>query len=864
MAPRFHAYPAGQVLAELRSGPGGLSPDEARARLALHGPNRLEEKVKESPLLLFARQFTDLLIVILAIAAAVSGLLGEWLDAAAIIAIIALNGVIGFLQEYRAEKALEALKKMIAPVARVVRGGAEAMIDARDLVPGDVILLAEGDRVPADGRLLETIALEADEAALTGESVPVPKDAGMTCDPGEPLPCHGNMAFLGTVITRGRGRAVITATGMRTELGKIAEAVAEEPEEATPLQKKLAYLGRQLSAAALAIVGVIFIVGIARGLPALGMFLVAVSLAVAAIPEGLPAVVTITLSLGVQRMAGKHAIIRRLPAVETLGAATVICTDKTGTLTLNEMTVRRVSVNGTFLRVTGEGYVTGGDFLEEPAGAAVSPAGVPGLVTLLETGVLCNNAALPSVGSTKIPGDPTEASLLVLAAKAGLDPEQVRAAHPFAREIPFDSARKAMTVVRTTDGHRRAYVKGAPELLVERCTKILWDGSERDLAGPGREAILAANTEMASGALRVLGFAYRDLPGEIPDDEIEKDLVFIGLAGMMDPPRPEAGAAIQACRKAGIRVIMITGDNPLTAGAVARELGLETGEILTGADLERATDAELRDQVEGVGIYARVSPEHKLRIVDALKARGEIVAMTGDGVNDAPALSRADIGVAMGITGTEVAKEASDMVITDDNFASIVLAVEEGRVIYANILKAVKYLISCNIGELITIFVAIMAGLASPLAPIQILWMNIVTDSPPALALAMNPGDPDVMKRPPQDPGERILGRRNAMGMGAIGLLMAAVTLAVFILYGGTKTALAGTMAFSVIILFQQFYALESSASGERHLHEMGLFRNRWLWAAFLFGIASQVLITAWGPAQAIFETVALGPAEWG
>ena len=867
--PPFHAYPASRVLEELGSGTGGLSEPEARARLALHGPNRLREEAGQSPFLIFARQFTDLLIVILAVAAAISAFLGEWLDAAAILAIIVLNGVIGFLQEYRAEKTLEALKKMIAPVARVIRDGTEGMIDARDLVPGDVILIMEGDRVPADGRLLETVALEADEAPLTGESVPVPKDAALVCQPEETIHCHGNMVFLGTVITRGRGKAVVTATGMATELGKIATVVAEEPVEATPLQEKLAYLGRQLSAAALAIVAVIFLVGLARGLPALTMFLVAVSLAVAAIPEGLPAVVTITLSLGVQRMAAKHAIIRRLPAVETLGAATVICTDKTGTLTLNEMTARRVLVNGTFLRVTGEGYAIRGDFLGEASGAVISPLEVPGMQDLLEAGVLCNNSSLSVDGETGkagILGDPTEASLLVLAAKAGLGQGSLALGHPFLREIPFDSTRKMMTVVRSAGNRERAYVKGAPEVLLPRCARILRDSVERDLDPPGRESILAATMEMASGSLRVLGFAYRDLPaGGIPDAELERDLVFTGLVGMMDPPRPEAKAAVRACREAGIRVVMITGDNPLTAGAVARELGLESGGIMIGMELDRVTDDGLRDLVSQVGIYARVSPEHKLRIVDALKANGEIVAMTGDGVNDAPAIRRADIGVAMGITGTEVAKEASDMVITDDNFASIERAVEEGRVIYANILSAVKYLISCNIGELITIFVAVMAGLASPLTPIQILWMNIITDSPPALALAMNPPDPDVMKRPPQDPAEKIVTPRSAAGMVAVGLLMAAVTIAVFAVYlGRPETALlAGTMAFSIIILFQKFFALSASGSGDTPVLATGLFRNRWLWAAVLFGIATQFLITAWGPAQEVFDTVALGPLDW-
>ena len=870
----FHTLPVSRALEVLRSGPQGLSDTEAKARLAEHGPNRLQEQKKQSILLLFAQQFTDLLIVILAIAAVVSGVLGEWLDATAIIAILILNGVIGFVQEYKAEKALEALKKMTAPLARVIRGGAEANIDARDLVPGDIVLIGEGDRVPADARLLETIALEADEAPLTGESMPVPKDAGRVCELQETIHCHVNMVFLGTVITRGRGKALVTATGMRTELGKIAKVVAEEPEEATPLQRKLNYLGKQLTVAALLIVAAIFLVGISRNLPAFEMFLVAVSLAVAAIPEGLPAVLTITLSLGVQRMASKHAIIRRLPAVETLGAATVICTDKTGTLTKNEMTVRRVLVNGTFLRVTGEGYSVRGDFIEERTGSTIAALAVPGMKELLEAGVLCNNSSLSvneENGKGTILGDPTEACLLVVAAKAGLEQGRLLAAHAFAREIPFDSARKMMTVIRTVDSRHRAYVKGAPEVLVAKCTRVLHGSGEKDLTPTDREEVLAATTAMASESLRVLGFAYRDLPDPgIPDAEVEQDLVFIGLAGMMDPPRAEARTAVQACREAGVRVVMITGDNPTTAGAVARELNLDyggAGGIMTGSELDTATDEDLRGLVEHVGVYARVSPEHKLRIVDALKSRGEIVAMTGDGVNDAPAIKRADIGVAMGITGTEVTKEASDMVITDDNFASIERAIEEGRVIYANILKAVNYLLSCNIGELITIFTAIVAGLASPITPIQILWMNIITDSPPALALAMNPGDPDIMKKPPQDPKGRILTPRFGTVMVLVGLLMAIVVLGAYTWYlgGGPGMAVkAGTMAFSIIIMFQQFFALSSSGSGSTPVLETNLFRNRWLWAAFFFGIGTQVLVTEWSLAQPIFDTVPLDLFDWG
>ena len=865
-----HALPGTEVLEPLGTDTGGLDPGEALHRLEVHGPNRLEEKQRVSPLLLLARQFTDLLILVLAVAAVISAVLGEWIDAAAIVAIIILNGIIGFFQEYRAERSLEALKRLTAPRARVIRGGAEREIDARDLVPGDLLVISEGDRIPADARLLETVALAADEAAMTGESVPAHKDARAVVPPDADLPERVNMVYLGTVITRGRGKAVVTATGMRTELGQIARTVAEGRVEATPLQRKMAVLGRQLSIAEVVVVAVIFLTGTAQGLPILAMFLIAVSLAVAAIPEGLPAVVTVTLSLGVQRMARRHAVIRRLSAVETLGAATVICTDKTGTLTRNEMTVRRLFADGRFLRVTGEGYQVRGGFTD-PGGDTVDPREHPPFRAVLEIGVLCNNSSLsidPAAGTGIITGDPTEASLLVLAEKAGIDHHLLRDTHPFREEIPFDSTRKLMTVVRRTEGSPRAYVKGAPEVLVPRCTTLLTDSGIRSFGAADADAVLAATHRMASASLRVLGFAFRDLQGGEGAEEAEQGLVFAGLAGMMDPPRAEAKGAVQACREAGVRVVMVTGDNPATAGAVARELGIAGGEMpvtMTGAELDRYSDDQLRDRVDQVDVYARVSPGHKLRIVDALRARGGVVAMTGDGVNDAPAITRADIGIAMGITGTDVTKEASDMVITDDNFASIREAVEEGRVIYGNILRAVKYLLACNAGELVTIFLAILAGAASPLTSIQILWMNLVTDSPPALALATNPGDPDVMRRPPLDPKARIVSRRRAVEMILVGIFMAGVTLAAFGWYRADPAAapLAGTVAFSVIILFQKFYALSVSGPDNAPLGFRDLFRNRWLWAAILFGIVSQFLVTTWPPALVIFDTVPLGPGDW-
>jgi Ca2+-transporting ATPase len=865
----FQTITPGQAISALGSRREGLDPDEAAMRLQEYGPNTLREKRKKSAVLLLLRQFTDLLIVILVIAAIISGLLGEWVDAYAILFIVLLNGVIGFIQEYRAERALETLKQMTAPQARVMRAGKEMPVDAAGLVPGDIILIAEGDRVPADARLVEVVALEADEAMLTGESVPVHKDAGPVLQEGQPLSEQVNMVFQGTVVTRGRGLGVITRTGMETELGKIATSVVDQPEARTPLQEKLGVLGTQLSIAAIGLVFLIFVLGVLHGFEPFEIFLISVSLAVAAIPEGLPAVVTITLAIGVQRMATRHAVIRRLPAVETLGAATVICTDKTGTLTKNEMTVRRLFVDRSFMGVTGEGYSVKGELIlddgSEPAADSVA------LRELLAIGVLCNTSRLTidsATGTGEIAGDPTEAALLVLAEKAGLDHQQVRKESRCEEEIPFDPVRKMMTVICLRDGRRRAFVKGAPEIVLARCDRILRGGNEVPLAPDDRENVLRVINHLGGEALRVLGFAYRNWDG-MEGDNPEEDLVFVGLTGMMDPPRPEARSAIQACHEAGIRIVMITGDNPETARAIARELGLSVSRevhVVTGAEMDTWSDAKCMRSVREDTVFARVNPEHKLRIVNALQACGEVVAMTGDGVNDAPAIVKADIGIAMGLTGTMVTKEVSDMVVTDDNFASIERAVEEGRVIYENILKTVRYLISCNSGELAAITVAMLAGLASPLSPLQILWMNIVTDSPPALALAMDPRDPDIMKRLPHRPGEQILTWRSSTELLGTGLVMALGTIGVFAGYlaaGPEYAVKAGTMAFSVIIISQMFLALAFSGSREKSLTETGVFRNPWLWFSVGFGIASQLVITEWGPFRAVFGTVSLGPADW-
>ncbi|OIO27157.1 calcium-translocating P-type ATPase, SERCA-type [Candidatus Micrarchaeota archaeon CG1_02_60_51] len=853
-----HAQTAAKVLKEQESGANGLTEEEASRRLEKHGKNALKEAPRESPLTMFLGQFKDFMILLLLAAAAVSAALGETIDAAAIVAIVILNAIIGFTQEYRADKAIRALKALAAPKARVIRDGSEKHIDASEIVPGDVILIEEGDRAPADCRLLETVEFSIDEALLTGESKPSRKDADAALNADAPIAERRNMAYAGTVAVRGRAKAVVVATGMQTEMGKIAGLVQATKAEDTPLQQQLEALGKFLGTAALVICGIVFLVGLWRGFPPLEMFMTAVSLAVAAIPEGLPAVVTITLAIGVQRMASRNAIIRKLPAVETLGAATAICSDKTGTLTKNEMTVREIWLaGGRHCRVTGEGYeATHGEI--EGVAKNDEQLGI-----LLETACLCNNASLIFDDKKKkasVAGDPTEGCLLVAAEKGGLDYEELREKYAFALEVPFSSERRMMTVVRQHGKGYRVYSKGAPEAMLEKCTHALEGGKRVRLGEEEKKRILEANGGMARKALRVLAFAYRDAAAKPTATDAETELTFTGLAGMMDPPRPEAKQAVELCKQAGIRVVMITGDNPETAAAIGRELGLlsEGSRIMTGRELDEIKDLA---QVAGsVAIYARVSPEHKLRIVDALKENGEIVAMTGDGVNDAPAIKRADIGIAMGITGTDVTKEAGSMIITDDNFASIVAAIEEGRTIYANIVKAVTYLVSCNIGEILTIFTAVAVGLPSPLTALQILWMNLATDAAPALALAMEPAEKGVMRQKPRNPKKPILGMHNAARIALVGAWVAAGTLAVYWLSLPKGAAVAETMAFTTIIFFQLFYALDCRS--ERPLHEVGFMSNKWMLAAVLGGVALQLVIVYTPFAEILFKTAELGFAD--
>ncbi len=768
--PSWHAMEIEHVLNVLRVDPHkGLSEEEVRNRLEKFGYNELKKEEKVSPFSLFINQFKNVLIIILLIATILSAVVGEIFDAGLILVIVLFCAILGFIQEYRAERALEALKNMLSPTITALRGGKEEEIPSKNLVPGDILLLEAGDKVPADARLIENHSLRCDEAPLTGESVPVGKDIS-------PLPENirisdrKNMVFTGTTITYGRAKAVVTSTGMDTEFGKIAKEVMTVETEKTPLEKRTDEIGKWLGIISLGICFLVAGVSVLREIFGGGkvdflfivtMVMFAVSLAVAAVPEALAAIVTGALAIGMHQMAQRNALVRKMPAVETLGCTTVICSDKTGTLTKGEMTVRKIFTNGEMIEVTGTGYEPKGEF---KGSDNIDIKGIPSLRLILQGGLLCNDAILEQKeGKWVIKGDPTEGALIVAAVKGGFHQSELRIENPRIEEIPFSSERKRMTTIhQMANGKRLAFMKGAPEVVLEKCSHILEDGNLRELKQKDREQILKMNEEMAQGALRILGFAYRDCPDAIActEEHLEHDMVFLGLAGMIDPPREEAIEAIQVCKQVGIKPIMITGDHKLTAVAIAKEMGIykEGDMVLTGEELEKISEQELEKIVEKVTVYARVSPMDKLKIVKAWKARGEVVAMTGDGVNDAPALKHADIGVAMGITGTEVTKEASDMVLSDDNFATIVKAIERGRWIYDNIKKYLTYLLRCNITEVAVIggVVLISGPEYLPLLPAAILYINLVTDGLPALALGVAPPDPDIMQRPPRDPKESV------------------------------------------------------------------------------------------------------------
>jgi Ca2+-transporting ATPase len=810
-----HTLDIADDLERLRSSKGGLSTAEAERRRAEYGPNALQAAPTVSPWALLAAQFKNVLIVILLAATALSALLGHGVEAIAITVIVLFAVLLGFVQEYRAERAMAALRAMAAPTATALRDGDEAEIPAEHLVPGDVILLAAGDRVPADGRLFEAASLAVQEAALTGESVPVAKHTAALADPQLPLGDRRNMVFAGTSVATGRGRALVTGTGMATEFGRIAQMLQTVETGKTPLQINLDKLGVQLARAALVVVLIIVGLGLARGQPFIEMLVFGIALAVAVVPEALPAVVTISLALGVQRLVKRHALMRRLAAVETLGSTSVICSDKTGTLTRDQMTVRSVWLAGEWLEVSGSGYDPQGEFSR--GGARVEPS--PALRELLTAAALCSDAHAVhgEDGRWTVKGDPTEGALVVVAAKAGLHKPSLDMEFPRVGEIPFDADTKRMTTLHSIDGRTVAYAKGAPEVIVAACA----------LDEAARTAALEAARAMAEQALRVLALARRR---DARRDQVEDGLTLLGLVGMIDPPRPEAKAAVEACERAGIRVVMITGDHPQTAAAVARELGLlKDGQVLTGTELDAMDDATFEREIARIAVLARVSPAHKLRAVTALQARGHVVAMTGDGVNDAPALKRADIGVAMGITGTDVAKEAAAMTLTDDNFASIVSAVEEGRGIFGNIKKYLMFLLSSNIGEIGLMAGTALLGLPLPLTAVQILYVNLATDGLPALALSVDPPERDLMQRPPRDPRTGIFTRTVVTLMLISGLWSALVNLGLFAwaLNSGRDAAQAMTMAFVSLVLIQFFNAYCFRSDRLSVLHRP--FANKWL-----------------------------------
>ena len=857
----------------------GLGSGEAAERLARHGPNALAATKQRSALTILVHQFRSLIVGLLVAAGGVALALGERIEAVAILVVLVLNALIGFVTEWKAARALEGLRKQAVSVARVLRDGTERQIPAEGLVPGDIVLLGAGDRVPADGRVIEQARLQVDEAALTGESLPVTKSADALADPEAPLGDRTNIVHLGTAVSDGRGKLIVTATGAHTEMGQIGTLIDGVGEHSTPLEAKLAQLSRGLLVLVLVLCAVIVLIGWLRGNNLLFMVEVGISLAIAAVPEGLLAVTTMTLAVGMQRMAKMNALVRRLPAVESLGSTTVICSDKTGTLTRNEMTVRAYDVAGRRVEVTGTGYAAEGEFRIdaqkiEPltAGAVEGP-----LHLALRIGALCNDAKLERAGeSNTVLGDPTEAALLVAAEKAGLDRAALERDYPRTGEIPFSSESKRMATVHSRpDGHSIAYVKGSPAAVLEACASVLGQNGVNPMSEGSRKQILTTNDVLAASALRVLGLAYRELPAQHSEEDLTRELTFVGLVGMIDPLRDEARGTIQICRAAGIRAIMITGDQQATASEIARQLGLDLD--ARGKPLRAVHARELSGLdadgwlkvVRDAAVFARVSPKHKLQIVDALQRMGHVVAMTGDGVNDAPALRKADIGIAMGIRGTEVAKESAAMVITDDNFSSIVGAVEQGRIIVHNILRFIHYLFSCNFGEILTVFTAIMIGWPLPLGVLQILWLNLVTDIFPAMALALEPSAPDVMKRPPRNPQEPLMTPRFGWLIVWQGVLLGGCTLTTFAIgmhwYGAEGSGLrhAVTIAFMTLALAQTFHAF-NARSRTRSAFTSRLFTNGWLWGATLICVLLQLAAVNVSLLRDVLHTVPLGAADWG
>ena len=856
LAKEWHLTPLGKLIKELRTNVDtGLSSREAAERLASWGPNALITTPPPSPWLIFVQQFQDFMVLVLLGTVVVSVFLGEFLDASAILAIVLLNSILGFVQEYRAEKSLDVLRKMTAPHAKAIRDGHKTLVDAAHLVPGDLILLEPGDRIPADARLVASQLLSVDESNLTGESLPVGKDEGWLGRVDTPLGDLKNVVFKSTLVTRGYGKAVVVTTGMDTEIGEIAHLLQEKPETGTPLQRRLDQLGKILVGACLAIVAVVFVIGVKQGFPIYKMFMIGVTLAVAAIPEGLPAVVTIALSIGVQRMSKRQAVIRQLPAVETLGCATVICSDKTGTLTLNQMEVQGIWAPP-FTFNFGVGH--------KPPPITTHH---DSLFFTTAIGALCTKAE--AYGSQDLFGEPTEVALLRFALHTGLQQTNLKRQYPELRSLPFDAERKRMTVVVRDGKEHLALMKGAPDVVLQRCTHLLLGKQVVSLTQERRQEALKVLEGMAEQALRVLAMAYKPLGGQIPLEELwEQGLILTGLVGMLDPPRPEVPGAIRAARLGGIRTIMVTGDHKKTASAIAQRIGLfssDAYQVITGAEWETLTPLQQQEQIRKTAVFARVAPTHKLSIVRALQKNGEIVAMTGDGVNDAPAVKEADIGISMGIQGTDVTREASAMVLLDDNFETIISAVQEGRGIYDNIRKFIRYLLGCNVGEVLTMLLATLAGLPLPLVPMQILWMNLVTDGLPAIALGLEPTDGDSMLQKPRNPREGVLARGLLVRILFSGISISISALTIFILglrLYPNDVERVRTLAFTTLVLAQLLFAFQCRS--ERYsLFEMDFRGNLYLVMAVILSGGAQVLVLYNGFMQTVFQTVPLTTDDW-
>lgn len=868
---QWYQKSADDVFAELSTQKEGLSASQAAEKLEKHGPNELKEEASRSFFAKLLDQFKDVLILILIGAAVVSAFVSEVADAVIIIAIVIVNALLGLYQEGKAEKALEALKKMASPEAKVIRDGKSVVLPSAQIVPGDIVVLETGDIVPADLRLLESSNLKIDESSLTGESVPVEKDAEDTYPEEQEIGDRTNMAYTSTIVSYGRGLGVAVETGHNTEIGKIATTLSSYEDELTPLQKKLAGLGKMLGIVVLAVCAIVFAVGLLYGNSPLEMFMTAIALAVAAIPEGLPAIVTVVLSLGMGRMAERNAIVKKLLAVETLGTTTVICSDKTGTLTQNEMTVTKVYVDGKELDVSGTGYSPEGEITIGEK--AHTDEDTPGLYTLLSIAHLTNDAKIEEQdGVYRVMGDPTEGALVTLANKKGLDPKEHASQYPRVQELPFDSERKMMTTFHEgyIDNKIVAFTKGAPDIILSQCQYILKDGKRQELTDADRQDIEEYNSKFAKSALRVLAFAMREFdstPEKPEPQEIETGMTFVGLTGMIDPPRQEAKEAIALCKEAGIVPVMITGDYKDTAYAIAQDLGMVEHEeqAIMGKELNGLSEEEMRALVKEKRVYARVSPDHKVAIVNALKQNGEIAAMTGDGVNDALAIKRADIGISMGITGTDVAKNTADVILTDDNFASIVSAVREGRIIYSNIKKFVYFLLSCNIGEILVVLVSILMNLPVPLLPIQLLWLNLVTDSFPALALGVEPGEADIMEQPPRDPNEPIITKSMRIGIIGQSIAICIAVIGVY-LYGlsvfGDNINGARTMAFATLI-FAELLRSFSARSEHYTIAKIGLMSNKTLFFATLLSFVLMLVVLYVPFMQNLFHVITLGLREW-